>query len=79
MLAARSFEQDEFVTADRDVPLNFRSDGVWVWAGAVPHYLHKHGLAPEPELVQHIANRGYRVGEIGEAARRAAIQVITGS
>ncbi|MFE2958721.1 hypothetical protein [Nocardia tengchongensis] len=79
VLAARSFEQDEFVPGDRDVPLNFRSDGVWVWAGAVPHYLHKHGLAPEPELVQHIANRGYRVGEIGEAAQRAAIQVITGS
>ncbi|MFC7426498.1 hypothetical protein [Nocardia tengchongensis] len=79
VLAARSFEQDEFVPGDRDVPLNFRTDGVWVWAGAVPHYLHKHGLAPEPELVQHIANRGYRVGEIGDAAQRAAIQVITGS
>lgn len=79
VLAARSFEQDEFVPGDRDVPLNFRTDGVWVWAGAVPHYLHKHGLAPEPELVQHIANRGYRVGEIGETAQRAAIQVITGS
>ncbi|MFD7841566.1 hypothetical protein ACFV4K_01320 [Nocardia sp. NPDC059764] len=79
VLAARSFEQDEFVPGDRDVPLNFRTDGVWVWAGAVPHYLHKHGLAPEPELVQHIANRGFRVSEIGEVAQQAAIQVITGS
>ncbi|MET8422583.1 hypothetical protein [Nocardia sp. NPDC004860] len=30
VLAARSFEQDEFVPADRDVPLNFRTDGTWV-------------------------------------------------
>lgn len=79
VLAARSFEQDEFAPGDRDVPLNFRTDGVWVWAGAVPHYLHKHGLAPEPELVRHIVNSGFRVGEVGEAAQRAAIQVITGS
>lgn len=79
VLAARSFEQDEFAPGDRDVPLNFRTDGVWVWAGAVPHYLHKHGLAPEAEFVRHIANRGFRVGEVGEAAQRAAIQVITGS
>ncbi|WP_433592821.1 hypothetical protein [Nocardia sp. CA-145437] len=79
VLAARSFEQDEFAPGDRDVPLNFRTDGVWVWAGAVPHYLHKHGLAPEPELVRHIADRGFRVGEIGDAAQQAAIQVITGS
>ncbi|APB01551.1 hypothetical protein NS506_07531 [Nocardia seriolae] len=79
VLAARSFEQDEFVPGERDVPLNFRTDGVWVWAGAVSHYLHKHGLPPEAELVRHIASRGYRVGEVGEAAKDAAVRVITGS
>ncbi|WP_162958607.1 hypothetical protein [Nocardia yunnanensis] len=78
VLAARSFDQDEFVPGDRDVPLTFRTDGVWVWAGAVSHYLHKHGLAPEPELVQHIVSRGFRVGEVGQAAQDAAIKVITG-
>ncbi|MEU6580753.1 hypothetical protein [Nocardia sp. NPDC046763] len=77
VLAARSFEQDEFVPADRDVPLNFRTDGTWVWAGAVAHYLHKHGLPPEPELVRHITGRGFRVGEVSEAAQDAAIRVIT--
>ncbi|MFE3723174.1 hypothetical protein [Nocardia sp. NPDC059154] len=79
VLAARSFEQDEFVSADRDVPLNFRTDGVWVWAGAVSHYLHKHGLPPEAELVQHIASRGFRVGTVDDAAKDAAVRVITGS
>lgn len=79
VLAARSFEQDEFAPADRDVPLNFRTDGTWVWAGAVAHYLHKHGLPPEAELVRHIADRGFQVGEVGKAAQDAAIRVITGS
>lgn len=79
VLAARSFEQDEFAPADRDVPLNFRTDGVWVWAGAVAHYLHKHGLPPELELVEHITSRGFRVGEVSNAAQDAAIRVITGS
>ncbi|MFE3188731.1 hypothetical protein ACFXHA_06950 [Nocardia sp. NPDC059240] len=78
VLAARSFDQDEFAPAERDVPLNFRTDGVWVWAGAVSHYLHKHGLTPEPELVQHIVSRGFRVGNVDEAAKDAAIKVITG-
>ncbi|MTE11550.1 hypothetical protein [Nocardia aurantiaca] len=79
VLAARSFEQDEFAPTDRDVPLNFRTDGTWVWAGAVAHYLHKHGLPPEAELVRHIASRGFRVGEVDEAAKDAAVRVITGS
>ncbi|MGV9837588.1 hypothetical protein ACWDUL_25790 [Nocardia niigatensis] len=78
VLAARSFEQDEFAPADRDVPLNFRTDGTWVWAGAVSHYLHKHGVAPEAELVQHIVSRGFRVGTVDDAAQDAAIKVITG-
>ncbi|MVU78971.1 hypothetical protein GPX89_17170 [Nocardia sp. ET3-3] len=78
VLAARSFEQDEFAPGDKDVPLTFRTDGVWVWAGAVAHYLHKHGLPPEPELVAHIASRGFRVGEVGKDAQDAAIRVITG-
>ncbi|WP_157513922.1 hypothetical protein [Nocardia concava] len=79
VLAARSFEQDEFAPGDRDVPLTFRTDGTWVWAGAVAHYLNKHGLPPEAELVRHIADRGFRVGEVGKAAQDAAIRVITGS
>ncbi|MFJ4658131.1 hypothetical protein ACIP5Y_43265 [Nocardia sp. NPDC088792] len=77
VLAARSFDADEFAPGERDVPLNFRTDGVWVWAGAVPHYLNKHGVPPEPELVQHIADRGYQIGQVDEPARQAAVRVIT--
>ncbi|MFE9749290.1 hypothetical protein ACFYOT_30635 [Saccharothrix saharensis] len=79
VLAARHLDVDEFVPGDQDVPLNFRTDGAWIWAGAVPHYLRKHGLPPEPELVAHIVARGFRLGEVDEATRERAVALITGS
>ncbi|MEV8436817.1 hypothetical protein AB0425_05540 [Actinosynnema sp. NPDC051121] len=79
VLAARNLDVDEFVPGDQDVPLNFRTDGTWIWAGAVPHYLRKHGLPPEPELVAHIEARGFRLGEVDEATRERAVALITGS
>ncbi|MEV6771268.1 hypothetical protein AB0N05_21875 [Nocardia sp. NPDC051030] len=78
VLAARSYDVDEFVPTERDVPLNFRTDGAWIWSGSVPHYLRKHGLPPEPELVRHIVDRGFRIGEVDEAAKDAAVRIITG-
>ncbi|WP_405133503.1 hypothetical protein [Nocardia sp. NBC_01388] len=78
VLAARSFEVDEFAPQERDVPLNFRTDGVWIWSGAVPHYLRKHGLPPEGELVRHIMGRGCELGAVDEAAKESAVQIITG-
>ncbi|MFD1150770.1 hypothetical protein [Saccharothrix hoggarensis] len=78
VLAARHLDVDEFVPGDQDVPLNFRTDGSWIWAGAVPHYLRKHGLPPEPELVAHIVGRGFQLGEVDEATRERAVALITG-
>ncbi|KOV80794.1 hypothetical protein [Nocardia sp. NRRL S-836] len=79
VLAARSFDVDEFsANGEQDVPLNFRTDGTWVWAGAVPHYLRKYGLPPEPELVAHAVARGFRIGEVSEAAQERAVSLITG-
>ncbi|MFF2552677.1 hypothetical protein ACFVUS_16850 [Nocardia sp. NPDC058058] len=78
VLAARSFDVDEFAPGQRDVPLNFRTDGVWVWSGSVPHYLRKHGLPPEMDLVTHILARDCRVAEVDEAAKDAAVRLITG-
>lgn len=79
VLAARSFDRDEFaLDATQDVPLNFRTDGTWIWAGAVPHYLRKHGLPPEAGLVRHIVAGGCRVPEVSEAARDRAVATITG-
>ncbi|XVS62836.1 hypothetical protein ACQPYE_31935 [Actinosynnema sp. CA-299493] len=78
VLAARDLDVDEFIPGDQDVPLNFRTDGAWIWAGAVPHYLRKHGLPPEPELVAHIVARGFRLDEVDEATRERAVTLITG-
>jgi hypothetical protein len=78
ILAARSFNADEFAPGEQDVPLNFRTDGTWIWSGSVPHYLRKHGVPPEPELVQHIRARGFQVGEVDEASQDRAVSVITG-
>ncbi|WP_158852009.1 hypothetical protein [Saccharothrix deserti] len=77
VLAARNLDVDEFVPGDQDVPLNFRTDGAWIWAGAVPHYLRKHGLPPEPDLVEHIVARGFQLGEVDEATRDRAVALIT--
>ncbi|SEQ45292.1 hypothetical protein SAMN05216188_10385 [Lentzea xinjiangensis] len=79
VLAARSYDLDEFSQGgEQDVPLNFRTDGTWIWAGAVPHYLRKYGLPPEPELVAHVVARGFQVGEVPEQTQDRAVQIITG-
>lgn len=77
VLAARSRDVDEFDPAQRDVPMNFHTDGVFVWPGAVPHYLRKHGVPPEQELLRHIIGRNFEIGDVDEAARQAAIAQLT--
>jgi len=78
ILAARSLDPDEFAPVDTDVPLNYRTDGTWIWAGSVPHYLRKHGLAPELGLVEHIQAREFRVAPVDEDTKNLAVSVITG-
>lgn len=78
VLAARSRAEDEFAPGERDVPLTYHTDGTWIWAGSVPHYLRKHDLAPDPALVRHIVARGFRLAEVDEAAKDRAVAVITG-
>lgn len=79
VLAARSLGTDEFEPADKDVPLSYRTDGVWVWPGAVSHYLHKHGVAPEPDLVRHIIDRGFFINAVDGATTAAAVRTIAGA
>lgn len=78
VLAARHLDADEFAPGDQDVPLNFRTDGTWVWAGAVAHYLRKHGLPPEPALVHHIRSRDFHLTEVDEPTKERAVALITG-
>jgi hypothetical protein len=78
ILAARSLDIDEFAPGDHDVPLNYRTDGAWIWAGSVPHYLRKHGLAPDAELVEHVVEHSFHLGEVEASTKNLAVSVITG-
>ena len=80
VLAARGYGRDLLdprgVPA---VPLSFHTDGTWIWAGAVGYYLRVHGVAPEPDLLRHIRDQGYRLGPVDERTRALAVAIITGS
>ncbi|MFF5260575.1 hypothetical protein ACFY4C_16655 [Actinomadura viridis] len=79
VLSARSYAPDEVDPSRGDqVPLAFKTDGSWVWAGAVYYYLDKHGVPPEPDLVEHIRAQGYRVPEVDDARQDIAIEIATG-
>jgi hypothetical protein len=41
------------------VPVDFRTDGTWLWTDATTYYLETHHLLPDPELVEHIRSRDY--------------------
>ncbi|GHF10833.1 hypothetical protein GCM10017786_50640 [Amycolatopsis deserti] len=58
--------------APPDVPDAFHTDGTWIWAAAVPHYLRKYGLPPQPELAEHVRARGYRVPAVPSHVLAAA-------
>ncbi len=36
------------------VPINYRTDGTWIWTDTATYYLEKYQLAPDPELLRHI-------------------------
>jgi hypothetical protein len=36
------------------VPMNFRTDGSWVWTDTITYYLEQYSLAPEPGLLAHL-------------------------
>ncbi|MEU7899207.1 hypothetical protein AB0B45_40925 [Nonomuraea sp. NPDC049152] len=56
------------------VPLSFRTDGAWIWTDTVTYYLREHWIRPDPELVAHIAGRGYRWTEVDEAVTVHALK-----
>jgi hypothetical protein len=77
ILAAGTLYPDEFTPTDHDVPLNYRTDGTWIWAGAVPHYLRKHDFGPQPELVDHIRALDFEPAPVDAPTRQRAVAAIT--
>jgi hypothetical protein len=60
------------------VPSTWHTDGQWIWSGSVIYYLHVHGLAPQPELLDHIRRQRYVLAAVSEDALRMALAVVTG-
>ena len=52
-LLVTTASEPDFVEPSRGevVPMNFRTDGTWVWNDALAYYLAEYGLAPEPEFL----------------------------
>ncbi len=79
VLAARSYDTDAFAPDEpAAVPMNFRTDGSWVWPGAVVYYLRKHDVTPDPELLAHIRGRDFTMPAVDDPTRDLAVSVITG-
>lgn len=79
VMGGRGFDQDLFdPNGTRDVPAAFHTDGTWIWPAALPHYLAKHGVPPEQELVDHIRAAGFTPPELDQDAKDAAYIALTG-
>ncbi|GGM63465.1 hypothetical protein ACFFX1_14135 [Dactylosporangium sucinum] len=58
------------------VPMNIRTDGAWVWTDAVTYYLRNYGLAPDPDLLQHIRTRRYDPPRVDAVAIHRALAAL---
>ncbi|AIJ20874.1 glycohydrolase toxin TNT-related protein [Amycolatopsis methanolica] len=71
--AERGFDLDRLAQQPAaTVPVAFHTDGVWIWPAAVNYYLQEYGVAPEAELVAHIAAAGHALPEVPEQTVQAA-------
>ena len=65
---------------DRDlgrvVPMNFRTDGTWIWNDISAYHLRHHGVRPDAALVAHIAANGYEPPEVDGVAEFRAIATL---
>jgi hypothetical protein len=79
VMGGRGFDADLFDPAGaRDVPAAFHTDGVWIWPASVPHYLAKHGVPPEADLVAHARAMGFAPPPIDPETAQAAYTALTG-
>lgn len=70
---------DIFVPGPPNVPDAHHTDGTWLWPAAVPHYLRKYGVPPEPELLDHIRAAGFAVPYVEPHVRATAEADVLGA
>ncbi|MET8798580.1 TNT domain-containing protein [Nocardia sp. NPDC004568] len=79
VIAGRGFDPDLFDPAGpADVPTGYHTDGTWIWTASVPHYLAKHGIPPEPDLVAHIRANQFTPPQPNEETKAAVYLALTG-
>jgi hypothetical protein len=60
----------------RIVPMNFRTDGTWIWNDIGSYYLRAYGFSPDAALVTHIRANGYEIPRVDGVAEFRAISVL---
>ncbi|MEQ0562901.1 glycohydrolase toxin TNT-related protein [Amycolatopsis sp. NEAU-NG30] len=74
----RGYDIDRLAAApEATVPVAFHSDGQWIWPAAVNFYLHKYGVSPEPDLVEHVRAVGFKLPPVDEPTLQAAAAYLT--
>jgi hypothetical protein len=58
------------------VPMNFRTDGTWIWTDSTTYYLEQHNLAPDPELLDHIRAADYQLPKLDGVALHRTMAVL---
>src|SRR6266540_2972833 len=58
------------------VPMNFRTDGTWIWTDTTTYYVARHNLAPDPELLDHIRAADYSLPRLDGVAIHRAMAVL---
>jgi hypothetical protein len=73
-----SARMDDVVDATRQycVPVNFRTDGTWIWTDASAYYAQEHLLEPDPELLAHIRSNGHTLPRVDGVAVHRALEVL---
>ncbi|TDV54204.1 ferredoxin [Actinophytocola oryzae] len=79
VMPSRGFDTDAYEPeGPARVPLDYRTDGEWVWPGAVAYYLRERSVTPDPDLVAHMRSRKFVLPQVDMAAREHALAAVNG-
>jgi hypothetical protein len=77
-LLVTTAQMDDVVDRSRPdaVPMNFRTDGAWIWTDTTTYYLEHHRLTPDTDLLAHIRSADYRMPALDGVAIHRAMAVL---
>jgi len=77
-LLVTTARMDDVVDTSRraSVPMNFRTDGTWIWTDSTTYYLEEHHLEPDAGLLAHIRASNFEMPELDGVALHRAMDVL---